>query len=41
MEWKCTGRESKVDGLETEKACEEQLLVTRFVLVERKNLDGR
>jgi len=41
-----SGREFQVDGVETEKACEEQLLVTtvgmaRFVLVERKDLVGR
>jgi len=41
-----TGREFQVDGVETEKACEEKSLVTtvgmaRFVLVERKDLVGR
>jgi len=46
MERMYTGREFQVDGVETEKACEEQLLVTtvgmaRFVLVERKDLVGR
>jgi len=46
MERMYTGRQFQGDGLETEKAREEQLVVTtigmaRFVLVERKDLGGR
>jgi len=43
----CAGREFQVEGADTEKAREEKLLVTpvglvrRFVLEERKDLDGR
>jgi len=43
----CLGREFQVDGAETEKARVEKLLVVpyglarRFVLEERKDLDGR
>jgi len=43
----CAGREFQVEGAETEKAREEKLLVIpaglvrRYVLEERKDLDGR
>jgi len=43
----CAGREFQVEGADTEKAREEKLLeipaglVRRFVLEERKDLDGR
>ena len=43
----CAGREFQVEGAATEKAREEKLLVIpaglvrRFVLEERKDLDGR
>jgi len=42
----CSGRDFQVDGAETEKACDEKLLVMpyglarRFVLEEHKDLDG-
>jgi len=47
MEWIWTYREFHVDGAETEKACEEKLLVMpdglgrRFMLEERKDPDGK
>ena len=43
----CAGREFQVEGSDTEKAREEKLrvipggLIRRFVLEERKDLDGR
>jgi len=43
----CAGREFQAEGADTEKAREEKLLVIpgglirRFVLEERKDLDGR
>ena len=43
----CAGKEFQVEGADTEKAREENLLVIpaglvrRFVLEERKDLDGR
>ena len=37
----CAGKVFKVQGAETEKAREEKLLVMRFVLEKRKDLDGR
>jgi len=43
----CSGREFQVDGAETQNARDEKLLVMtyglarRFVLEERKDLDGR
>ena len=43
----CAGREFQVEGADTEKAPEEKLLVIpgglvrRFLLEERKDLDGR
>jgi len=43
----CAGREFQVEGADTEKARDENLLVIpvglvrRFVLEERKDLDGR
>ena len=43
----CAGREFQVEGADTEKAREEKVLVIpaglvrRFVLEERKDLDGR
>ena len=47
MERMCAGKEFQVEGADTEKAGEEKLLVIlgvpvrRFVLEERKDLDGR
>ena len=47
IERMCAGREFQVEGAETEKAREEKLLVIpaglvrRYVLEERKDLDGR
>jgi len=47
IERMCAGREFHVEGADTEKAREEKLLVIpgglvrRFVLEERKDLDGR
>ena len=47
IEGMCAGREFQVEGADTEKAREEKLLVIlvglarRFVLEERKDLDGR
>ena len=47
IERMCAGREFQVEGADTEKAREEKLLVIpaglvrRFVLEERKDLDGR
>jgi len=47
IEGMCAGRDFQVEGADTEKAREEKLrvipsgLVRRFVLEERKDLDGR
>jgi len=49
IERTCAGKEFQVEGADTEKAREEKLLVglipsglvRRFVLEERKDLDGR
>ena len=47
IERTCAGEEFQVEGADTEKAREERLLVIpgglvgRFVLEERKDLDGR
>jgi len=47
IERMCAGRELELEGADTEKAREEKLLVIpaglvrRFVLEERKDLDGR
>ena len=47
IERMCAGKEFQVEGADTEKAREEKLLVIpaglvrRFVLEERKDLDGR
>ena len=47
IERTCAGKEFQVEGADTEKAREEKLLVIpsglvrRFVLEERKDLDGR
>jgi len=47
IEQMCAGKEFQVKGADTEKAREEKLpvipsgLVRRFVLEERKDLDGR
>ena len=47
IERMCAGREFQVEGADTEKAGEEELLVIpaglarRFVLEERKDLSGR
>ena len=47
IERMCAGREFQVEGTHTEKARDEKLLVipgglvSRFVLEERKDLDGR
>jgi len=47
IERMCVDRELQVEGADTEKAREEKLLVmpgglvSRFVLEERKDLDGR
>ena len=47
IERMCAGKEFQVEGADTEKAREENLLVIpaglvrRFVLEERKDLDGR
>ena len=47
IERMCAGREFQVEGADTEKAREKKLLVIpaglvkKFILEERKNLDGR
>jgi len=47
IERKCAGKEFQVEGADTEKAREKKLLVKpaglvrRFVLEERKDLDGK